>query len=275
MQNRILTYGYIREATIAHVDLEEDELQANNLLGRLHIFANEAMATVCGVKPRYKYISIKVVEKYHLIVDDNGKWRKATGKETKWFYATPEERIALGLELDDGVMFITDEQLNKYYKDQNIYQVGEFYKPEPLFLAWTNKQSWKYVTRKPTLREIFENEAFDRPPLKEIVYRVRADKRKDYMFAGTNQLKFLEVGEYDIPAKVLWFFFESGINDETEVDMPVDIFLCLPKFVAAVMLQKTDNFQRANFKRTEAEMDLARCSATDNMELIRVTPSWE
>ena len=36
------TYGYIREATMAHIDVEQ-EAQAMKIQERYHIFANEAM----------------------------------------------------------------------------------------------------------------------------------------------------------------------------------------------------------------------------------------
>ena len=62
------TYGYLREAVIAHCDLEEEELQAMNVLKRLHIFANEAMQAVCACKPKYKYFKIKAVKKYRPLI---------------------------------------------------------------------------------------------------------------------------------------------------------------------------------------------------------------
>ncbi len=41
------SYGYLKEAVTAHLDLEEDELEAMNINQRFHIFANEAIQSIC------------------------------------------------------------------------------------------------------------------------------------------------------------------------------------------------------------------------------------
>ena len=71
----------------------------------------------------------------------------------------------------------------------------------------------------------------------------------------------------------MWFRFDSGISDDAEIDMPADIFLTIPLYIAACCLQ-IDNPQRANIKRNEFETALARCTATDFMELNEIKSSW-
>ena len=78
------TYGYLREATMAHIDLDEAEVQAINLLERFHIVANEAMQAICASKPLYKYFEADVVKKYAPLVRDGAIIRVATKEEIEW-----------------------------------------------------------------------------------------------------------------------------------------------------------------------------------------------
>ena len=82
----MFTYGYIREAVMAHLDIDEEEAQAMNLLSRFHIYANEAMQAICSSKPMYQYIDVTVVKKFSPIVveeNDDGtfSYRPATEEE--------------------------------------------------------------------------------------------------------------------------------------------------------------------------------------------------
>ena len=63
----MFTYGYIREATLAHLDIDETEAEAMHLLQRFHLYANEAMLAICASKPMYQYIDITVVDRYFFI----------------------------------------------------------------------------------------------------------------------------------------------------------------------------------------------------------------
>ena len=67
----MFTYGYIREATMAHLDIDETEAEDMKLLSRFHIFANEAMQAICASKPMYQYIDVTVVEKFDPIVTNS------------------------------------------------------------------------------------------------------------------------------------------------------------------------------------------------------------
>ena len=44
------------------------------------------------------------------------------------------------------------------------------------------------------------------------------------MYTGKNTITLYKEVEYFIPYKGVWFRFISGIEDETEIDMPIDIF---------------------------------------------------
>ena len=90
---------------------------------------------------------------------------------------------------------------------------------------------------------------------------------------GKNQLKFYGTGEYLIPVKEFWFVFKSNMADNEEIDMPVDILLTIPLYIASICLQ-IDDMQRAQIKRTEFELALSRCTNTDFMDLNSIKQSW-
>ena len=262
------TYGYIREATMAHLDLDEEEAQAMNLLKRFHIFANEAMQAICSSKPMYKYIQLTIVKKFTPIVYDEQQdtIRLATEKEVKWNVDEQGER-------PDGVYpLLSDEIVRDYYHNLDTYEIGEKYSPEDNFLMYADKETRAIVEIPPTTAEILEAEAFDKPiPKKYDVHEIQLDHEMSYV--GRNQLKFYKPGKYYIPARYLWYRFDSGLGDDAEIDMPTDILLTIPLYIASVCLQ-IDNPSRAAIKRNEFETALARCSSADFMPLNKIVGSW-
>lgn len=262
----MFTYGYLREATMAHIDLDEAEVQAINLLERFHIFANEAMQAICASKPFYKYFEADVVKKYAPLVRDGAIIRVATKEEIEW---DVEEQGPLDVE------FLNQTQLQAYYHERGIYEVFETVGMEDTFIAYADKQAWREYEHKPTPQEIFEYEEFNDHrfcPIPKFV-RERVVVDRDFSYISRNRIKFYRPGHYKIPGKYMWFRFDSGISDDAEIDMPADIFLTIPLYIAACCLQ-IDNPQRANIKRNEFETALARCTATDFMELNEIKSSW-
>lgn len=259
------TYGYIREATIAHLDIDEQEAQDMKLLARFHIFANEAMQAICASKPMYQYIDVTVVKKFDPIVTDSDGsfFRKATDEEINWDIETQGEL---------GVIFLNEIQLQDYYHKQGIYEVREKIAMKDTFIAFANKRCIKIVTKKPTMEQILNAEAFG-SPIRTVEERVDAKVDDDFSYISKNQIKFYKEGRYLIPAKYLWYRFDSGLADQEELDMPSDILLTIPLYIAAVCLQ-IDNIQKAQVLRNEFEIALARCTSGDFMPLNKVSSSW-
>ena len=117
-----------------------------------------------------------------------------------------------------------------------------------------------------------EAEAFGKT-IKEVVEKTEAKQDDDFFFFFKNQLKYYKPGRYLIPARFLWYRFDSGIGDEVEIDMPADILLTIPLYIAAVCLQ-VDNMQKAQILRQEFELALARCTSGDMLKLNDVPSSW-
>lgn len=292
------TYGYLREAVMAHCDLEEDELQAMNVLKRLHIYANEAMQAICACKPNYKYFKAKVVNKYNMLLKrliDN-EYIEITEMDILGTFETFEDALKQyqpKQEYVDKYIIVNDEfwtvsKINNvfswirlssvdeatqrdYYLKKGMYLVGEEIKMPDGFIAFTNKQT--FIVKRPAPfspedfingRDWTTNEAERWEPV---------NYNKDIMFVGQNSVKCLKEGEFMIPYKCVWFIFNSAQPDTTEIDIPIDVFNCIPLYIASEVLQ-IDYAQKAQIKRSEFEMALSRITVTNNMPVNRIKPSF-
>lgn len=254
------TFGYIREATQAHIDLDEQETQAMNLQERYHIFANEAMQAICAIKPKYDYFKARAVHEYWPLINlGNNEFRKATMEEIMWQAHNSSEPD-----------FADEIDTKQWYEGQNIYLLQNPVKMPEDFIAFADKQAWAFI-----LGSKFSSENFvtNRPSAR--MSNTKEPATKDmYTYSGRNTLTFLQEGEYWIPYKGIWHRFKSGIDDHEEIDMPIDILLTIPLYVASICLQ-LDHAQRAMSKRAEFETALARVTTTDFLDTVRITPTFK
>ena len=130
------SYGYLKEAVRAHLDLEEDELETMNINQRFHIFANEAIQQICHSKPKYKYFEFKAVTDFTPLVYDDGGIRIATEAEQNWNQHGLSEPI-----------FASEDEVANWYNEQGIYLVGQVITIPNDFLSFANKAGyvWQYV----------------------------------------------------------------------------------------------------------------------------------
>lgn len=263
------TYGYLREATIAHCDITESEAQDMNLLNKLPIWANEGMQAICGTKPNYKYFEPKIVKEYEPVIEiynkDGSITHQFATEEQKYFFQHHDEmtkdEILIKLCKDDV-------EIEKYNNSQNIYLVHKPIKLPEDYIAFAQKQSFKKHVR--TFNE-----------LDDYIIRDWQDnmcddyweptKKNDYMIVAERTIVFNNTGEYKIPYKAVWYRFASGMSDHDEIDMPLDIFMCLSLYIASEALQ-VDYAQKAQIKRSEFEMALARVTVTDKMAANKIGP---
>lgn len=62
------TWGYIKDVSLAKLDLEESEATVQNLLSRFPFYANEVITQVCSaIKPKYTFVNFVITK------DDVGK----------------------------------------------------------------------------------------------------------------------------------------------------------------------------------------------------------
>lgn len=259
------TYGYIREATMAHLDIDESEALAMNILKRFHIFANEAIQAISAVKPAYKYFRVNIVNNYTPVIetiDINGSisYREATEEELK--------------HLED--YDVADEIATaEYYTSKNIYLVSTDLSMPEDFLSFTNKQSFKKYEKPKFNPEEFVNGLISElnwQTNEEIVF-MPVDYNKDLSFIGNTKIRFNTTGEYLVPYKALWYIFKSGLSDYEELNMPLDVLTCIPLYIASQALQ-IDYTQKAQIKRSEFEMALARVNNTNNMPVNKIRTNY-
>lgn len=274
------TYGYIREATMAHLDLDENEAQAMDILKRFPVFANEAMQAICASKPKYEYVDVKAVKKFAPLVLDGANFSIANLQQVKeledWLKTPADERPDITTL---SCIFANLVQTAAYWHERHVYELGEKVPMETDFIAFANKQCYKYVVE--PVKKIPEDchyeyaDYWQTNECKESWKPVRklAKVDEDFSYVGRNQLKFYKEGDYLIPVKTLWHVFESGISDDEELNIPADILTCIPLYIAAICLQ-IDNPTRAQVKRSEFEMALARCTSTDFMENNEFRTTW-
>lgn len=57
------TWGYLKDVTLAKLDLEEAEATVQNLLSRFPFYANEAMTQICSsIKPKYEFVKFTITK---------------------------------------------------------------------------------------------------------------------------------------------------------------------------------------------------------------------
>ena len=257
----MFTYGYIREATMARLDIDETEAEAMHLLERFPLYANEAMQAICASKPMYQYIDVTVVKEYAPLVRDGAFLRPATDAE-----------IEAAKDGSQSVVFASEADTINYYHERSIYKQFETMSMSHLFIAFAYKAPFIIEYKKPTPEDIFNNEAFG-TPIPHIITKREAEPEKDFAYTSQNKIKFYKTGKYQIPAKYFWFQFESGMGDDVEIDMPVDILMTIPIYIASICYQ-VDNERKAQILRNEFELALARCTATDFMPLPKIKKDW-
>lgn len=269
------TYGYLREATMAHIDLEEQEAQDMNLLKKFPIWANEAMQAICGVKPNYKYFEPKIVKEYEPVVevykeDGSIEHRFATDDEKYFFNSENQENITLPEGVLDIKQCIDDLEIEKYNNSQNVYLVNTPIKLPEDYITFAQKQAYKKQVRSYNQLEDYIMAVGDWQDNMCDEYWGPISKN-DYMIVAPRTLTFNNVGEYKIPYKAVWFRFTSAMSDTDEIDMPVDIFNCMPLYIASEALQ-IDYAQKAQIKRSEFEMALARVTIDDHLPTKQIRP---
>lgn len=95
------TWGYIKDAALAKLDITETEATAQNLLGRFAFYANEVITQVCSaIKPKYAFAYFDISAK------DVGVAQKM-----------PSDFVSFG----DDVNFSVDNEVSELHDDDFSY----------------------------------------------------------------------------------------------------------------------------------------------------------
>ncbi len=132
------------------------------------------------------------------------------------------------------------ESLEKYLEDKAI--VGQPYNMPEDFIAFTGV---------PRIREEIHGS-----------YGESTEIHDEVVHLDRKQIVFLKPGIYDITYDAWWPVFNDEMLDETEIDIPSDVILCIPSYVAS-QVWKIDDERKANIFRNEFEILLSRINNSD------------
>jgi hypothetical protein len=231
------SYGYLKEAVKAHLDFEEDEMEAMNINSRFHIFANEAINQMCYTRPKYTYFQFTAVSEFAPLVYDDGELREATGAEIT----------------ANTMTFANDDELADYYNDQDIYLVGQVITPPNDFLSVANKKAFVWTD--------------------SLANRIEATK-EHILYLSNSEFVVKYAATYQIPYRATWLRFAADDAQDALVDMPSDLLLTIPIYVASIILQQR-NQAMAQAKRQEFEIAVSRCRSNAMLENMSVTPTFK
>ncbi len=97
----------------------------------------------------------------------------------------------------------------------------------------------------------------------------------DFTYLGYNEIMFKKPGIYQISYNARWFDFSSELDDNTELDVPMDILDCIPLYIASQCYKIDDEYKSSVF-RNEYEIALARIDDTNykNTKTFKIGGDW-
>lgn len=232
------TWGYIKEATLAKMDIDANDAIANGFIKRMHIYANEALTQICSaIKPKHTYVSFIVnrpIVAWNECVHEFGAY-----KDVK------EPLLVRPTNLTDVQKLFWDayDKLAKTNCPLNM--------PDD-FIVFNDDIPIG----------ICRGEQFE----------LHDD---NFRYIGDRHIMFYEPGIYNIPYNARWFFFTSITDNNTVLDIPLDICDALPSYIAS-QLFKIDDEVKAQIYRNEYEMFLSRIDDTNfkQTRTIKVSGGW-
>lgn len=222
------TWGYIKEATLAKMDLTVSQAIDMGLINKMPFYANEAVTQITSaIKAKRAFAEYEVMNRTEAL-----------------------ELIARYYKLDD-VSFLLKQPCDKSKLSLNqqnaldnynrLKYVGDIVKFPDDFFAWSDDVSLMYD---------FEKQSW-------------VDTNDDFFETyGGNAIMFKREGKFRIAYKAKWFKILPTTSDETELDAPDDILECIPSYIAS-QLYKIDDEVKSGILRNEFEMMVARIDEND------------
>lgn len=221
----MFTYGYIKNAILAKMNLNEDEALEQNLLDGIPYYLNECLTQITStIKPKYAHVDVTAYCQAIPIPPQLQEPKEPEDIDTK------KER---------------EKALEEYLKDKTLIHTP--YKMPKDFIAFSGKSMVRL-------------EKFDR--IAGVVYLPLEELHDEVAYISNNELVFKKPGKYIITYDAQWEFFTDSTADDVEVDIPADIVQCLPAYVAS-QLWKIDDERKAAIYRNEFEMAFARINNSD------------
>lgn len=247
------TWGYIKEAALAKLNLSEKEANEQGFLSSFPYYANEAMTQICSaVFAKEVFFAVRVQFKQQA-------WEEITKKYQLYLdekKPIPEPVIS---PLDEFA-----EQKTEFWNEWNSYYfVGEPIEFPEDFIKFSNDVA---LYRQPPIMvagQIVKKcdfvEAFD-----NVLY-----------YQGYNEVICMAEGDYRIPYAARWFFFTKDTQNDVKISAPSDVLDCLPSYIAS-QCYRIDDERMSQMLRNEYEIFLARIDDTSfrSQRTINIGGNW-
>lgn len=233
------TWGYIKQACLAKLDMTADQAIEMGLVNKFPFYANEAITQITSaIKPKRSYVDFDVEIESKIV-----------------------EYCKRMFQLE-SVTFLFSK--NYYPEDMSLNQKK----------AFEYYHSFEYVGKEVKMPKDFESWNGDRAYIND-GWKLRQASDREYNTYGGNKVLFFVPGKFKIPYDARWVIFEPSMDDDFELDVPRDILECLPSYIVS-QCYKIDDEQKSSIYRNEYEMALARIEENDTHtnKTIQVDGDW-
>lgn len=233
------TWGYIKEATLAKMDLTVEQAINMNLINKMPFYANEAITQITSsIKAKRTYTEYKIRNEAEML------------KYLMYTYNLDDMSFLYSTDTS----MLTDVELTAY----NIYY-SYSYENKPLdfpndFFAWSDDIVYKCKQFKHANDTVICDYTYKDEWIEASDF--------DYVTYGGNKVIFKHSGDYRFPYLAKWFKILPTTNDNFELDCPDDILDALPSYIAS-QLYKIDDETKSAILRNEYEMAIARIDEND------------
>lgn len=240
------TWGYIKDAALAKLDLDEKSAIEQNLINRFPYYANEAMTQICSaIKPKYAYYTFTV------------------------YNSAKDAKISINAKYNVDIDTISMSYINFTDNEKMALQEYNEVLSKDLYVNTLIKMPEDFISFGNGVNTVTYQDAF------RIMYKDVEAYDSDFIQQGYNYVKCRHSGTFTISYNARWLMFNTSFNDTVKLDAPLDVLDCIPSYIAS-QCYKIDDEVKANIFRNEYEMFLARIDASDyrNTTTITIDGGW-
>lgn len=236
----MFTWGYIKEATLQKLDMDANAAIEMGLLNKFPYYANEALVQIAGaVKAKRTHAYFKVIKKNKLLKIINHNW---------------------GPFDDLGFLFVNKckyEDLTD--NEQAAYTVYHEY----VFVSEPVKMPKDFLSFADDVNRVNENDEWEEA------------HDDDFSTFGGNEILFKSEGLYYVSYHAVWDTLTSTTDDDAVLDIPDDILISLPSYIASQCF-KIDDEVKSQIYRNEYEMFVARIDENSykTNKTVSITGGW-
>lgn len=230
------TWGYIKAASLAKLDLNQDEALEIDLTNRFVYYANEVITQVSStVKPKKTFHTFKVYEE----VSRNGNILIIDG--------VSKENLTLN---EDGSIVDSNNTIVYYPCNYDITMPSDFvsFGDDVCTIEYYDFMYNKW------LEECHDD---------------------CLSYIGYNKVSCKQKGTYKISYNARWYDFSNALDDTNLSFIPTDILDCIPSYIAHQCYKIDDEYKSSVF-RNEYEIFLSRIDNTDfnNTKTFKIEGDW-